>query len=324
MKRRSLLLALAAATTVTSVAVNAQETAWPARPVRWIVPWGAGGSTDVIARTVAEKLTQRWGQQVIVDNKAGGSSIVGATEAARAKPDGYTLFMPHSQTLTVNPFLYSKLPYDPLRDFTPISIIAAYPLIVMASDSAPGKTLPELIELAKKNPDTVTFGSAAGAQIQTEQWMRDWGVKFRYIGYKSGIDITRALLSGEVHLAVDAIANNLPHLKAGKIKGMAVNTAKRMPAVADVPTMDELKLKHTEPQIWTGIAGPAGLPTQVQRKIYADIQAVLAMPDVNDKLVKEFGLELLPGIGPEEYVRKVRAESAVVGPLIKELGLKVD
>ena len=328
MKRRSILLAAslftAAATTFTSVGVHAQQAQWPTRPVRLIVPWGAGGSTDIIARTIAQKLGDRWGQQVIVDNKVGGNSIVGAVEGMRAPPDGYTLFMAHSQTMSVNPFLYSKLAYDPFKDFTPISVVAAYPLVIMASDAAPGKTMLELIEAAKKNPDTVTFGSAAGAQIQTEQWMRDWGVKFRYVPYKSGIDITKALLAGEIHLGVDAISNNLAHIKSGKIKGLAVNTSKRMTVLPEVPSMDELKLKHTEPQIWTGFVGPAGLPPQLQSKIYGDLQAVLAMPDVNEKLVKDLGLEIVAGSGADDFVKKVKAEQAVIGPLVKELGLKVE
>lgn len=323
MKRRR-ILAAAAAIPFISFAANAQQAAWPTRPVRLIVPWAAGGSTDVIARTIAQKLTERWGQQVTVDNKPGANSIIGAVEAARAAPDGYTLFMPISATLTSHQFQYSKLPYDPQRDFTPISIVAGIPLIVMASANAPGKTLPDLIEFARKNPDTVTFASAAPAQIQVEQWMRDWGVKFRYVAYKSAIDVTKALLSGEIHMGVDAISNNLSHIKAGKIRGMAVNTANRMPMVADVQTMTELRLKHTEPQIWHAIVGPAGLPAQLQAKINGDIQAVLAMQDVNEKLVKELGLELLRGIGPQEFTRKVQADTAVVGPLIKELGLKVD
>lgn len=307
-----------------SLAVAAQETRWPVRPVRLIIPWGAGGSTDVIVRTIGQKLSERWGQPIVFENKPGGNSIVGAMEAARAKPDGYTLFVPHAVTMTVNPFIYSTLPYDPLRDFTLISMLAGYPLIVMGSANVPAQTLPEIIELAKKNPDTITFASAAGAQVQVEQWMRDWGVKFRYVMYKSGIDVTKALLSGEVQVGVDAISNNLPHIRAGKIKGLAVNTSKRTPTLPDVPTMGELKIKHTEPQIWSGLAGPAGLPVQLQSKINADVQAVLAMPDVNDKLVKELGLELLPGIGPQEFASRVRAEMAVVGPLVKELGLKAD
>ena len=323
MKRRH-FLAAAAVTALTSLTVNAQQSAWPTKPVRLIIPWGAGGSTDLIGRTIAQKLTERWGQQVVVDNKVGGNSIVGAVEGMRAAPDGYTLFMAHSQTMSVNPFLYSKLAYDPFKDFTPIAVVAAYPLVIMASDAAPGKTLLELIEKARKDPESVTFGSAAGAQIQTEQWMRDWGVKFRYIPYKSGIDITKALLAGEIHLGVDAISNNLAHMKAGKIKGLAVNTAKRMSVLAEVPSMDELKLKHTEPQIWTGFVGPAGLPSHLQSRIYADLQAVLAMPDVNEKLVKDLGLEIMPGAGAEAFVKKVKAEQAVIGPLVKELGLKVE
>ena len=287
MKRR-LMLAVAAAATLTSLAVHAQQSGWPTRPVRLIVPWAAGGSTDTIARTLALKLSERWGQQVIVENKPGANSIIGASEAARAAPDGYTLFVPISATMTANQFMYSKLPYEPLRDFTPIAIVASIPFwIIMAGTSAPGKTLSEFIDLARKNPGTVTFASAAPAQIQVETWMRDWGVKFSYIPYKSAVDVTKALMGQEVHLGVDAISNNLQHIKAGKINALAVNTASRMPMLPDVPTMAELKIKHTEPQIWHAIVAPAGLPVELQNKINADIQTVLALPDVNTKLVNE-------------------------------------
>ena len=322
MNRRE-MLAATAGVLFPSLLAHAQQSPWPARPVRLIVPWAPGGAADVIARTFAAKLTEHWGQQVVIENKPGGNTIVGAVEALRAAPDGYTLFMPIAATLTTNPFMYSRLQYEPLRDFTFITVIARVPLIVMASSVAPAKTLPEIIQLAKRSPDSVTIGSAVGSQLQAEQWMRDWGVKFRYVAYKSGADITKALLGGEVHLGLDAIPNNLPHIRAGKITGLAVNTEQRMPIVPDVPTMDELKLKHTEPQVWHGIVAPAGLPAELQRKINADLQAVIGSPDVNDRL-KDLGLDLRPGIGPDEFGKLVRAESAVAGPLVKELGLKVD
>ena len=331
MNRRSVLgtiLAAAIGATFAGSAsgqgASAQQPAWPTKPVRWIVPWGAGGAADVLARNVTQKLSERWGQQVIVDNKPGGNTIVAAQEAMRAAPDGYTLFMPIAATLTTNPFMYSKLPYDPARDFTPIGFIANLPLILLASNGAPAKTLPELIELAKKSPDTVTLGTAAGSQLQAEQWMRDWGVKFRLIMYKSGIDTTKALLASEIDLAIDAVPGNVGHIKAGKMKGLAVTAARRMPMVADVPTLDELNLKHTEPPIWHALVGPAGLSSALQSKIYADLQAVLAIPELRDKLVNEMGFEMLPPMGGQELMSKVARESAVVAPLVKELGLKVD
>jgi tripartite-type tricarboxylate transporter receptor subunit TctC len=268
----------------------------------------------------------RWTQQrgVLVDNKPGGNSIVGAVEAARGAPDGYTLFIPNGTTMTANKAMYSTLPYDPVRDFTPICMLAGIPLVVMSSEVGTQKTLVEYISEVQKKPESVTFGSAAGAQIQVEQWMKDWGVKFRYVMYKSGIDVTKALLSGEIQLGVDAISNNLQHLKSGKARGVAVNASTRMPMLPDVPTMNEQGIKHTEPQIWNALVAPAGLPTALQAKIYADVQTVLAMPEVSDKLVKELGLELLPGVGPDELMRRVRAETAVVTPLVKELGLQVN
>jgi tripartite-type tricarboxylate transporter receptor subunit TctC len=323
MRRREILVS-AAATALAGPTAWAQDKPWPSRPVRWIVPWGAGGAADALARTVAQKLGERWGQQVIVDNKPGGTTIIAATEAMRAAPDGYTLFMPIAATMTSNQFMYSKLPYDPLRDFTPIAIIAGLPLIVLTKDGAPATTLPELIELAKKKPDTIPFASATGSQLHCEQWMRDWGVKFRYIPYKSGVEVTKALLGGEVEYALDAIPSNLGHLREGKLKGLAVNTDKRVATVPGVPTMEELHIKHTEPKIWHGVVGPAGLPTSLQSRINADLQAVLSMPEINERLSKEMGLEPMLGVGPDEFTKRVRADIAVTGPLIKELGLKAD
>lgn len=324
MHRREILLAAAASALTGTAARAQQDLPWPVRPVRWIVPWGAGGAADVIARTIGQKLTERWGHQVNVDNKPGGNTIVAAVEAARAAPDGHTLFMPFSSTMTSNPFMYSKLPYDPLRDFTPITLVAGLPLIFLAGNGAPASTLPDLIALARKSPDTITIGTAAGSQLQCEQWMRDWGVKFRFIMYKSGVETTNALLSDQIHLGIDAIPGNLQHIRAGKMKALAVNTAKRMPMVAEVPTLRELNLKNSAPAVWHGLVAPANLPAALQRRIYTDVQAVLAMPDVQEKLQNQLGAEIVPGIGPQDLVAKVRTEMAVVGPLVKELGLKVE
>lgn len=327
MQRRSVLLAVAGSA-LAGTAANAQQASqgspWPVRPVRWIVPWGAGGAADVISRMIAQKLTARWGHQVNVDNKPGGNTIVAAVDAARAAPDGHTLFMAFSTTMTSNPFMHSKLPYDPLRDFTPITLVAGLPLILLASNGAPASTLPELIALGKKSPDTITFGTAAGSQIQCEQWMRDWGVKFRLVMYKSGVDTTNALLSNEIHLANDAIPGNLQYIRAGKMKALAVNTAKRMPMLPEVPTLQDLNLKNSAPGVWHGLLAPANLPASLQRRIYSDIQAVLEMPDVQERLQNQLGAEIILGIGPQELVAKVRSEMAVVGPLVKELGLKVE
>lgn len=320
-RRRVLAATTAFGVGAFTLSAGAQGT-WPNRPVRWIVPWAPGGAADVTARTIAQKLTEKWGQQVNIDNRPGGNTVIGAVEAMRAPPDGYTLFQPLSSTLTVNPFAYSKLPYDPLKDFTHIGLMAGVPLVIMGSEALPAKTLPEVLALAKSRPDFVTVGAAVGSQLAVEQWMRDWGVKLRYVAYKSGADITKALLAGEVHLGVDGIPNNLPHIKAGKIKGLAVNTAKRVGSLEEAPTLDELGIKHSEPTVWHGLLAPAGLPPQLLRKIEADMKAVMALPDVQEKLA---GLGLEPmWLGPREFVARIRAESARIRPLVKELGIKMD
>ena len=320
--RSRIRVLLALAIGATALSATAQQAPWPTRPVRWVVPWAPGGAADVTARTVAQKLSERWGQPVTIDNKPGGNTVIAAQEVARAAPDGYTLFQPIAQTLTVNQFLYSKLPYDPVRDFTPITILAHVPLLLMGSERLQARTLPELIELAKKNPNTITIAGSSGNQLQLEQWMRDWDVKFRYVPYKSGVDIMKAVLSSETDLGVDAIPNNLPHVKSGKMKGLAITAPKRLASMPEVPTMDELKIKHTEPPIWHALVGPAGLPPAIQNKIAADVRAVLAMPDVSEKLL---GLGLDPsGVSPQEFAARIRSEAAVAGPLVKELGLKVD
>ena len=321
MKRRS-ILAAGAALSLTTLSAGAQQGKWPTRPVRIIVPWAAGGGSDVTARIFAEKLSERWGQQVNVENKAGGNTVIGAVEVARAAPDGYTLFLPSNSTLTVNQHTHSKLPYDPLRDFTFIGIVTGISLILFASNKLQARSLPEVIALAKKSPDSLTIGSGSGVQLQVEQWMRDWGVKFRYIPYKSGADVTKAVLSGEVDLGLDGTPNNQPHVLSGAMKGLAVNTARRIPSMPNVPTLDELGVPHSAPPVYNSFVAPAGLPAELQRKISADIQAVIAMQDVKDKLA---GLGVEPmWVGGEELARRVRAESAKQGPLIKELGIKMD
>jgi tripartite-type tricarboxylate transporter receptor subunit TctC len=293
---------------------------WPTRRVRWIVPAGPGGASDVIARTLAQKLGERSGQAITIDNRPGGNTVIAALEGAHAVPDGYTLFQPINATLTVNQFTLSKLPYDPMRDFTPVAMLATVPLLVLASSSFQGRTLEDLIAEARKAPDTITFGAGTTAQLQLEEWMRDWNVKFRYVPYKSAPDITTALLSGEVQVAVDGIPNNLAHIQAGKMRALAVNTAKRVPSLPDVRTMAELGVKHTEPPIWHGLVAPAGLSPELARTISGEIQALLAMDDVREKLL---GLGLEPvSIGPQEFANHIRSEAAKVGPLVKELGIR--
>lgn len=320
--RLTLAAALALGTLIPAAQAQ-QASSWPSRPVRWIVPFAAGGTADATARHIAQKLTERWGQQVLVDNKPGANTIIAAVEAARAAPDGYTLFQPINSTLTVNQFAVSKLPYDGLRDFTPIAVLASVPLIFVANDSSPARTMNELIALARKSPDVITMGGGVvGVQLAAERFMRDAGVKVRYVAYKSGADVTKGLLSGEIQSGLDGVPAYPPLFKANKLRPLATNSTRRLASLPDVPTLTELGLKNSEAPMWHGLMAPAGLNADIQKKIAADLQVVLAMPDLREKM-SSLGLE--PAFaGPDDFVKLIRTESANLGPLVRDLGIRME
>lgn len=308
-----LLLAVGAAT--------AQN--FPGKPVQIVVPYPAGGATDALARNLALRLSQTWGQQVVVDNKPGANTAIAAIDAARAAPDGYTLFQAINSTLTLNQFTFTKLPYDVAKDFTPISTIASVPLIFVANDSLPAKTMADLIAYAKAHPGTVTIGSGnIGIQLGVERFIRDADLKITYVPYKSGADVTKGLLSGEIQVGLDGVPAYPPFLKTGKLRALATNSAKRISLLPDVPTLAEIGLKNSETPVWHGVLGPAGLPVEIQKKIAADLQAVLAMPDLKERMAS-LGLEPM-WLGAEDFKALIKSESAYMGPLAKDLGIKMD
>jgi tripartite-type tricarboxylate transporter receptor subunit TctC len=302
----------------------AQTPTWPTRTVRWIVSFGAGGSSDGLSRHVAQKLAERWGQQVVVDNKPGGNTIISAVEAKSAAPDGHTLFLAVNSTLTMNPFVASRLPYDPQRDFTPISLLTTVPMIWAANDKLPAKTMHEFVSYAKAHPDEVTVGSASiVAQAAVEGFARDWGLKLRLVPYKSGVDITKGLLSGEIQVGFDGAAVYPPHLKAGKLRGLATTGPKRLDMFeGKVPTVVELGLQKTVVPVWFGLFAPQGLSQAIRNKIAADVKEVMALPETHARM-SEIGM-VSTWMGPEDLARLIQSESAVVGPLVKELGIKID
>ncbi|MET0541085.1 MAG: tripartite tricarboxylate transporter substrate binding protein [Variovorax sp.] len=320
MKFRALLAAVLGATLL---GAQAQTTTWPTRPVRWIVPFAAGGTADATARNIAQKLGDKWGQQVVVDNKPGANTAIAAVEAARAAPDGYTLFQPINSTLTLNQFTFAKLPYDVAKDFTPIAVIANVPLIFVANDTLPAKTMPELIAYAKANPGAVTIGSGnIGIQLGVERFVRDAQLKITYVPYKSGADVTKGLLSNELQVGLDGVPAYPPFLKTGKLRTLATNSARRIALLPDVPTLAEIGLKNSETPVWHGVVAPAGLPADIQKKISADLQTVLAMPDLKERMAS-LGLEPM-WMGTDDFKALIKSESAYMGPLAKDLGIKMD
>lgn len=302
---------------------HGQTPRWPTQSVRLIVPFGAGGAADVLARTLGKGLSDRWGQAVVIDNKPGGNTAIAAVEVARAKPDGYTLFQAINSTLTVNQFTYSKLPYDVARDFTPVAMVAAVPMVILVGEKFPAKNVAELVSMARANPRKVTMGGGSvGIQLAVERFSSDAKVEFQYIPYKSGVEVTRAILAGEIDAAIDAIGANVPYIKSGKVRALATNDPQRMLQLPEVPTLAELGLKNSEAGLWHAVFAPAGLPKDIQTKISEDIRAVLDMPEVKDRLAG-LGIEGRWG-NPDRVTEAVKTESSKFGPLIKQLGIKMD
>ena len=301
--------------------VATAQPSWPTKPVRIVIPFGVGGGSDVWARMLAQDLSTRWGQQVIVDNKAGGDTVIAASEVQRAAPDGYTLLMTINTTLTLTPHMMAKVPYDPTNDFTYIGQLTEVPLIVMVGQAVPVKTWGEFVQYARTRPGQINAGGAATVtQLLTEQLAREAGIKTTWVMYKSGAEVTRALLSQEVHYGSDGIAQNLPHIQSGTVKALAVNTRTRTSTLPDVPTFQELGIKAPLVTLQHVLLAPRGLPPAVLTKIQGDVQASLASAAVREKLL---------GIGFQsswvegaESLKVIQAQSATTAELVRNLGLK--
>lgn len=323
-KRKFIASTLAAAllTAVVSAPVLAQEAAYPTKPVRIIVPFPPGGPSDVLARVISQHLTTRWGQSVVVDNKAGGLTVPAAVEAKRAPPDGSVIFVATDATFAINPFIFTELPYKPIEDFEPVSLIASQSAVIMAGKNLPANDIPGLIEYAKKNPGKLNYaGPITSLQLAGSMFDKMAGIKTTMVPYKGGAEASRALMSGEVDFSIDGIPANVPLIKNGNLKALATTGLKRTPALPDVPTMDELGVKGYEVRPWNGLAVPKGTPKHIIAKIQRDTRAVLQMPEVKERLLA-LGQEV-SGTTPEEFAEVIRRDMAKYGPLIKEVGLKV-
>ena len=320
-KRRFALAIAGAALVAGAPLVATAQAAWPTKPVRIVIPFGAGGGTDVAARMLAQDLTTRWGQQVIVDNKPGGDTVIAAAEVQRAAPDGYTLLITINTTLTLTPHMMAKVPYDPMNDFTYIGQLAEVPLIVMVHQSVPAKTWGEFVQYARTRPGQLNAGGAqAVTQLLTEQVAREAGVKTTWVMYKSGAEVTRALLSQEVQYGSDGIVQNLPHIQAGTLKALAVNTRTRTGLLPDVPTFQELGIKAPLVTLQQVMLAPRGLPPAVLTKIQGDVQAAFASAALREKLLG-IGFQSAWIEGSESF-KIIQAQSATMAELVRTLGLK--
>jgi tripartite-type tricarboxylate transporter receptor subunit TctC len=323
-RRHVLRLATGAAALSAIPPWPAATQSYPDRRVRIVVPYSAAGPTDVVVRILSDRLAAAWGQPVVVENRAGGGGNIGTEVVARASPDGYTL-LASSANHVINASLYEKLPYDPFKDFTPITGLGFYALIWVVHPSVPAKTLDELVALAKTKPKQVTVGNGgigAPTQLCAMLFAQVAGIDFLHVPYKGGAPASAAVVSGHVMAMCNNAANAIPQVRGGTLRALAVAGAQRLPAMPELPTVAELGYPGFEASGWLGLFGPANLPRHITAKVYADTARILKSPDVQENLVKQgYGVV---GSTPEDFTAFISAEHDKWGKLIKSAGLKAE
>ena len=314
-----------AAVALASLAAVAQAQAWPSKPIKWVVPFAPGGTTDILARTVGEKLAVALGQPVIIENKPGAGGGVGAEFTAKSAPDGYTIMGGTISTHAINASLYKSLPYDPVKDFVAITLIARVPNMLVINPSVPAKDVKELIALLKANPGKYSFassGNGTSQHLSGELFKSMSGTDMQHIPYKGSPPALQDVVGGQVAMTFDNITTALPLAKAGKLRALAVTTAKRSSVAPEVPTLAESGLPGFEVGSWQGVFAPAGTPPEIVKRLNAEIVKALNMPDVRDKL-SGLGAEIVAD-SPEEFSALVKAEVAKWADVVKKSGAKVD
>ncbi len=307
------------------IAATAHAQNFPSRPVRLIVPFAAGGPGDAVGRLIAPGLSEIWGQQVVIDNRGGANSIVGSEVAARAAPDGYTLVLP-SAGFTINVTLYPKLPFDPSRDFTPVSTVTFGPSLLVTHPSLPVKNLKELVALAKAKPRALTYGSsgsgAPSSHLGMELLKVTAGIDIIHIPYKSMAPALVDVLGGQIQIAMPTINVTLQHTRAGRLRAIGVTSLQRSPVAPDVPPLADQGMPGYEANNWYALFAPAGLPAPITEKIYGDLTKLLQSPELRDRFAAA-GMEAR-SMPPNEFAAFVKREIAKWGKVVKASGAKAE
>ena len=322
--RRTLLASLAVAA-AGALPLGALAQNFPTKPITIIVPFSAGGTTDILARIVGQGLTTELGQSVVVDNKPGAGGNIGGSLAAKAAADGYTLFMGTVGTHAINQSLYKKMPFDPVKDFAPLSRVATVPNLLVAHPSQPFKTVKEMIAYAKANPGKITFGSpgsGASPHVSGELFKSMTGTDLLHIPYKGSAPAMTDLLGGQTSVMFDNMPSAIQHVRSGKLRPIAVTTAKRSPELPDVPTIAEAGVPGYEATSWFGMFAPAGTPKPVLDKLHAALIKVLNQADVKKKIAEQGGDVVAET--PEQFATFIQAESVKWGKVVKESGATAD
>jgi tripartite-type tricarboxylate transporter receptor subunit TctC len=299
--------------------------AYPDHTIRLVVPFPAGGTTDILARDVAKKLTDTVGQAVVVDNRPGAGGNIGADIVAKSAPDGYTLLMGTVGTHAINPSLYAKMPYDHVKDFVPVVLVAGVPNVLVVNPSVPVNSVADLIKLAKAKPGTINFassGSGTSIHLSGELFKTLAGVDITHVPYKGSSPALTDLMGGQVQIMFDNLPSSLALIKSGKLRAVAVTSLKRAPALPDVPTIAESGLPGFEASSWFGILAPAGTPAPIVARLNAEVNKWLQSPEGKEQLLAQ-GAEVAGG-PPEKFVAHIRAETEKWAKVVKASGAKVD
>ena len=328
MTRTRFFLVLAGAAFALALAFPARTqapAAYPNRPVKLVIPFPPGGPLDIVGRTIAQKLTDAWGQSVVVDNHPGAGGNIGADIVAKSAPDGYTILMGALSTHAVNPSLYAKMPYDAVADFSPITLVAVTPNVLVVNAALPVNSAKEFIAYAKANSGKLAFGSGSNGSaghLAGELFKVNTGADIVHVPYKGGAPATQALLAGDTQFMFDNLANAMPQVKAGKLKALAVTTAQRSKLAPELPTMAEAGLQGFDISTWLGLLAPAGTPKDIVAKWNAEVAKILNSPEMREKLLAQ-GAEPVP-TSPEQFAAFVQSEIAKYAKIVKASGAKVD
>jgi len=329
MTRRAVCLTLAIASSLLSGGAVAQGTgSWPTKPVRMIIPWPPGGGADIVGRILAEPLGQALGQQMVVENRGGSNGAIGAEAVARATPDGYTIMFQSITSQMLNPTFFPKLPFDNFADFAPIGLVAEVPLVIVVNPSLPVKTLPELIALARKKPGELSFasfGAGSISQLAGELFNRSFGVKLVHIPYKGGGPALIDTLGGHVPIYFSGVGTVLPHLRAGKLRALAVTSATRSKLLPDVPTVDQAAgSKGYEAAVMFGLMAPAKAPQEIVTRINAETVKLLNNPDFTARLLNQGGSDRAAATSPQDMIDYMKKNTPRWAALVREIGARID
>jgi tripartite-type tricarboxylate transporter receptor subunit TctC len=306
-------------------ALASAEQAYPSKPIRLVVPFPPGGGTDIIARVVGNKLTETLKWTVIIDNRPGAGGNIGVDLVAKSKPDGYTLVLGQTSNLAVNPTLYAKLPYNPLKDFSPIGTVADAPLVLVVASSSPYKTLADVVAAARAKPGKVTLGTPGNgtvAHLTGELFQKAAGIKLQHVPYKGSSQAITDLLGGSIEVFMSSVPTAQSQIKTGTMRALAVTSGQRAADLPSVPTINESGYKGFDARTWFGLLAPAGTPAPVIAKLNTEINKVLAMPEVRKKITVEGGNVM--GGSPEQFGTLIQAEIPRWGQVVKESGAKID